>query len=197
MRPIDELSDKDYTKLITEAWDFGCMDKTIPKHAARLWHDGFAKHILVSGASGTLNANAKKTEAEIFRDILVVEGVEPAAIILEKTATNIRENVLFGMEALIHKGVCPKKLCIVAKPFAMRRCAATFKKCFPKVEVIPTPPPGKPLDFLDRSRRVYIERLVAELERLQLYGDKGDIAPVHIPEKVRLAAVNIERYLQQ
>lgn len=168
---------------------FGSRDLRVPTRAARLFCDGHASRVLVSGSFGLLTRDVfPKPEAEVFADCLVDRGVPRSAIVVEPRATNTLENVRFGMTALQAGGVAPRTLLLVAKEFVMRRCVATFGQAFPDVRVTPCPPLGGVASAVDRTPRAFSARLVAELDRLDRYGSRGDIRPQAIPATVRAAA---------
>ena len=76
-------------------------------------------------------------EAEVMRDLAVVNGVPAAAIVLEQRAANTRENVLFTAAILREHGW--RKVLLVSSPYHMRRAMLTWRRAAPDVTVIPTP----------------------------------------------------------
>ena len=133
----------------------------------------------------------ERPEALVFRDRLLQHGVPPEAIVTETEAGNTLENVLLGLAALRRRGIAVGSALLVAKPFVMRRCAATFARHAPDVRVRCCPPRTDLLRSVDRPREVFAARLAAELDRLARYGAAGDIAVQAVPEAVRAAARRI------
>lgn len=164
---------------------FGGLDLAVPRQAASLYRSGFASQLLITGNAGLLTKDVfLEPECIVFRNEAVSHGVPLDAIITEDKATNTGENVEFGMSLLRSMGWAPHSALLVAKPFLMRRCLATFEKKFPNVVVRPAPPEGPWSEFLDRPEPEFVARLVAELDRLRNYSRNGFIAEVSIPDSV-------------
>lgn len=173
---------------------FGGIDIEVPRWAAALWQQKVAPSVLVTGKAGLLTSKHfnDKTEADVFADELIRAGVPDASILRETEATNTGQNVEFGMKTLTDQGIEVRSLILVAKPFIMRRCIATFAKQFPNISVLPSPPPCGIIKSIDRNRSEYALRLVAEVERLSQYSKKGFIEPVIIPDDVRNSIKTVE-----
>lgn len=171
---------------------FGSQALAVPKRAAELYHDGYAPIVLASGRYGRMTRDVfDQPEALVFRDRLVQDGVPPAAIVTETEAGNTLENVRFGVAALHRKRIAVASALLVAKPFVMRRCAATFARQAPDIRVRCCPPQTDLVRSIDRAPASFAARLVAELDRLERYAAAGDIASQAIPEPVRAAARRI------
>ena len=148
--------------------------------------------MLVSGRYGRMTREVfDQPEALVFRDRLLRDGVPPAAIVTETEAGNTLENVRYGLAALRRRGVAVGSALLVAKPFVMRRCAATFARQAPGVRVRCCPPETDLLRSIDRAPAAFASRLVAEVERLDRYGAAGDIAEQTVPAAVRQAVRRI------
>ena len=168
---------------------FGSQAFAVPARAADLYRAGHAPLVLVSGRYGRMTRGRfAATEAEVFRDRLVQDGVPPESIVVEPDAGNTLENVRFGLTALHRRGVTVRRALLVAKPFVMRRCAATFARQAPDIEVRCCPPTTSLAASIDRAPDVFAARLAAELDRLDRYAAAGDIAPQAIPAAVRAVA---------
>lgn len=204
------MDDKQYEELLRPVWDylavseppsrsdaifvFGGIDMLVPRYASKLWHEGFADIIVVSGSAGALTRrHFGEPEAVIFKREIIQSGVPADAILTESRATNTGQNVEFGMKAALRRIPQIGTVLLVAKPFIMRRCVATFSKQFPDVIAIPSPPPGRIVDFIDRDRREFGMRLVEELDRLGAYSAKGFISDVEIPLDVRASAEGLRQ----
>ena len=171
---------------------FGSQAFEVPARAAELYRDGHAPVVLASGRYGRMTRDVfDRPEALVFRDRLVRDGVPGAAVVTETEAGNTLENVLFGLAALRREGIVVGSALLVAKPFVMRRCAATFARQAPDVRVRCCPPRTDLLRSIDRAPASFAARLVAELDRLERYAAAGDIAPQTIPRPVRAAARRI------
>lgn len=171
---------------------FGSQALAVPARAADLFRAGHAPVVLVSGRFGRMTrAVFDRPEALVFRDRLVADGVPAGAIVVETEAANTLENVRFGLAALGRAGIAVRSALLVAKPFVMRRCAATFGRQAPGVHVRCCPPATDLVASIDRPPAAFAARLVAELERLDRYASAGDIEPQTVPEPVRAAARRI------
>ena len=173
---------------------FGSQDLRVADRAAELFLDNHAPTILVTGSYGRMTRGVfEKPEALIFRDRLVRLGIPENAVICEPWAANTLENVRFGLRVLRRRGVNIRSALLVAKGFVTRRCVATFAAEQPEIVVRACPPTTRLEDSIDRTPKEFIARLVAELDRLEYYGTKGDIVRGPIPRNVLLAAMQIRK----
>ena len=171
---------------------FGSQDLRVADRAAELFLDSHAPTILVTGRYGRMTRGVfEKPEALIFRDRLVRSAIPENSIVCEPRATNTLENVRFGLRMLRRRGVNVRSALLVAKGFVTRRCVATFEAEQPDILVRACPPTTRLEDSIDRTPEEFIARLVAELDRLEYYGAKGDIVCEPIPRDVRVAAMKI------
>ena len=171
---------------------FGSQDLAMPDRAAELYRAGHAPAILVTGGFGRLTRGVfDRPEALVFRARLVAAGVPEAAIVAETEAGNTLENVRLGLAALRSAGCPAGSALLVAKGFVTRRAVATFAAQAPHMHVRACPPATRLADAMDRPPDAFAARLVAELDRLDGYGARGDIARQRIPSAVRDAARRI------
>jgi len=171
---------------------FGSQALAVPVRAAELYRAGHAPVVLVTGHYGRMTRGLfDRPEALVFRDRLLRDGVPREAIVTETEAGNTLENVVFGLAALSRKRIAVGSALLVAKPFVMRRCAATFARQAPDIRVRCCPPQTDVQRSVDRTPAAFAARLAAELERLERYAAKGDTAPQVIPDTVRAAARRI------
>jgi hypothetical protein len=212
-RTVGELRGEAYVELLAPIWSylsvrqapvdadvvfaFGCASLSVPQRAANLMLDGLAPHVLVSGGVGRRAGELYgSSEAAVFSRHLEWLGVPPEAVVAEDRAANTGENVTLGMRALARRGIGVRRALLVAKPFVMRRCAATFRRWHPAVETVCCPPAGGVLDFAERSRPAFAARLLAELDRLDSYPALGFVAPEPPPPvAVAEAAARVRRLL--
>ena len=171
---------------------FGSQALAVPARAAELYRAGHAPVVLVSGRYGRMTRGVfDRPEALIFRDRLVRDGVPAAAVVTETEAGNTLENVRLGLAALDRRRIPVRSALLVAKPFVMRRCAATFARQAPHVRVRCCPPAATLPASIDRPPAAFAARLAAEVERLDRYAAAGDVAPQPMPAAVRAAALRI------
>src|SRR5439155_15345336 len=76
-------------------------------------------------------------EAEVMKELAIANGVPASAIVLEQSAKNTHENVLFTDAILREHGW--KKILLVSSPYHMRRAMLTWRRAAPEVMVIPEP----------------------------------------------------------
>ena len=171
---------------------FGSQDLAMPDRAADLYSAGYAPTVLVTGGFGRMTRGVfDEPEALVFRARMVAAGVPEAAIVTEIEAGNTLENVRLGLAALRRAGRPVRSALLVAKGFVTRRAVATFAAQAPDVRVRACPPTARLADALDRPPDAFAARLVAEIDRLDRYGARGDIARQRIPLAVRAAVQRI------
>ena len=103
----------------------GSFDPMVAVCAAALWHARVAPIIIMSGGiahrDSLLATGWDSSEAQVFADVAVKEGVPRQAIILEDKAQNTGEN-FSRSKALSEKlGLKISSLIVVAKPYMTRR----------------------------------------------------------------------------
>lgn len=104
-------------------------------HAARLYKQGLAPRIIVSGGRGPglEDRTDIASEAVTIRRLLMDFGVPESAISLEEKSRNTRENAEFTQRMV---GESP--VALVTSAFHMPRAYATFQKYNVKVSAYPT-----------------------------------------------------------
>lgn len=114
----------------------GNNDLACPNHAAAIYHEMQNRNqkppkIMVSGKGGHTTIFAKPvvtTEAEAFEKVLIELGVAPEDIILEKKATNTRENIVLSEKILKEKGITHNRLALITSPGIQQKSYQTFLK---------------------------------------------------------------------
>ncbi|PSU35956.1 YdcF family protein [Photobacterium lutimaris] len=162
-------------------------DIRVAEHAAKLFLDGFAPYIVFSGGEGELTRGMfKGSEAEAFAEVALDMGVPEQAILVEPQSTNTGENVQFTRALLETKGLNPKSLIIVQKPFMERRAYATFQQNWPGKKVAVTSPkidfdeyPNETLSYSDM-----INVMLGDLQRIKVYPTYGYSVEQEIPDEV-------------
>src|SRR6266496_297863 len=132
-------------RLAQVVWDYHCLrqqpepadviialgshDLRVAEFAADLYRRGYGSWLLCTGGiahQGDLLATPwHKSEAEMFADVAVHRDVPRHRILLETKATNTAENLRLGRELLAERGLEPRNIVIVVKPFMLRRAWAT------------------------------------------------------------------------
>lgn len=104
-------------------------------YAARIYKEGKAPHILLSGGEITWMNSTSSTPAGEMAEILQFLGVPQDALWLENKSQNTRENAVFSKLILDEKGI--KKILLITSAAHMPRAVAVFQKL--GIEVIPLP----------------------------------------------------------
>lgn len=166
----------------------GGYDTGIAKHSADLYNKGFAPLILFSGKSGKFTKDVfEKSEAEVFSEIAIQNGVPNQNILIENMSTNTGENVLFSKKLLLDKNIKVEKVIVVSKPYMERRAYATFMKQWPGVKIILASMPigiEQYLSGFGMDKDVVINTIVADTQKIKLYPERGYQISQEIPEQV-------------
>ena len=173
---------------------FGCYDEDIPRRCAELFHREFAPYVCFSGGLGRNTDKLwTKSEAERFAAIAVSEGVPAERIILENKSTNSAENLLFTPKILAEAGVKAEKIIAVHKPYMERRLWAAMQVYWPQVQAVYTSPQVSVEEHIAHAEKIgmtrkgVIETIVGDVQRMEIYAEKGYQARVEIPDAVRKA----------
>lgn len=76
------------------AADFGDgVDRVL--YSARLYHEGIAPRIIISGGNWQVGDTERPSEASIMRELLISLGVAPNDIFIEEKSRTTRENFMF------------------------------------------------------------------------------------------------------
>ena len=173
---------------------FGCYDEDIPRRCAELFHAGIAPYVCFSGGLGRNTSGIwSKSEAERFAAIAISEGVPENRIILENKSTNSAENLLFTPRVLAEAGVKAEKIIAVHKPYMEKRLWAAMQVYWPDVQAVYTSPQVSVEEHIAHAvkigmtRKGVIETIVGDVQRMELYAEKGYQRAVEIPDEVRNA----------
>ncbi|EAP93347.1 hypothetical protein V12B01_03238 [Vibrio splendidus 12B01] len=164
-------------------------DTRVAEYAAELYHQGVAPYIVFSGGVGRFTEGSfERSEAETFAAIARDAGVPDSDIIIEKHATNTGENVRFTHELLTERGLSPKRLTLVQKPFMEKRTYATFSKQWPEesVEITVTSQWQNWDDYFNEELPLdmVLGALIADYERIKFYPAQGFQIEMPIPDDV-------------
>lgn len=186
----------------------GSFDPQAAVHAASLWKAGLAPVVIMSGGiahrGGVLDTGWDRSEARVFADVAVGEGVPQDAILLEDRAQNTGDNFVFGLAVAEQMNIRPKKLLVVAKPYMTRRGFATGRKLKPEVELLMQCERIDVTDYFAREpdpERTMLA-LVGDLHRIIVYPGLGfqiaqDVPPEVVDALGRLVAVGYGARLVQ
>jgi len=181
------------------------LDTRVAERGAQLFLSGYGEYLIFSGGAGKLTADRfAKPEAEVFADVAREMGVPDDKIVVENKSTNTGENVRFTYNLLREKGLQPRSLILLQKPYMERRTLATFQKQWPdpRTGFTVTSPQ---LDFAsypneDNPRDLVINVMVGDLVRIRDYPARGFQTAQDIPDEVweagrRLVAAGYDGHL--
>jgi uncharacterized SAM-binding protein YcdF (DUF218 family) len=103
--------------------------------AARLYRQGSAPHILLSGGNITWMDSRSATPAQDMAELLQLMGVPPEALWLQDASRNTSEDALYSSRMLKEKGIL--RVVLVTSAMHMPRSVALFAR--QGIEVIPAP----------------------------------------------------------
>ncbi|MGB3587826.1 MAG: YdcF family protein [Tunicatimonas sp.] len=173
----------------------GSHDTRVAERAVELYHQGLSKWLILSGGLGRLTEGIWQTsEADLFREIALKQGVPDHNILVENRSTNSGENFSFT-EILLREHKLFDILhsfIVVQKPYMERRAYTTFKKHWPTKECRVTSPQSGFEQYCQSShpeinREAVIHLMVGDLQRLWVYADQGFQVPVQVPDQVMQA----------
>lgn len=180
----------------------GSHDVRVAEHAARVWQDGWAPLIALSGGRGKVTETWAESEASVFAGVAEGLDVPRSAMVIEEEATNTGDNITRTRALLESRGIEVRRAILVAKPYMARRAVATARKQWPEVDWLVSTAdvtlPGYTKGDASESRT--IELLVGDLQRIKVYADRGFQAPMEIPAAVwsayeQLVALGFNRYV--
>ncbi|HSX02740.1 MAG TPA: HAD-IA family hydrolase [Candidatus Saccharimonadia bacterium] len=167
----------------------GSSDLRVGEYAAKLFLEGYADWLVVSGGLGKITKDRfNKPEAEVFADIAVRMGVPRDRIIIEPEATNTGQNITLTHKLLEGRGLRPASLIVVTKPYMERRTYATFQKQWPDTatKLIVSSPPIEYADYATEElpKELVINIMVGDLQRIKEYPKLGFQIEQDIPPNV-------------
>lgn len=166
---------------------FGSYNPIVGERAAELFLQGYAPIVVFSGNRSDSTTTWKKTEAETMADVAVNAGLPKDRILLETKAKNSGENTQFSKALLAARGITPKRIIVVQKPYAERRAFATVRHQWPEAEVQVTSPQltyEKYVANSDRDKKRIINTIVGDIQRIKVYAKLGFQIPQEMPDDV-------------
>jgi uncharacterized SAM-binding protein YcdF (DUF218 family) len=167
---------------------FGGHDLRIADWAAKLWLDGWAPKLIISGGLGYYTSKIwHEPEAHKFRRIAIEKGVDADAILIEDQSRNSGENVVRTLEVLHHHRMTLRRAICVQKPYMERRVLLTLKKQWPTCDFLLSSPPI-PYERYPHPDVIEFEKLINEIvgqvDRVEKYPLLGFTAKEEVPEGV-------------
>ena len=159
----------------------GCVNLDIPIKCAELYKKGLAPKILFAGGLGKVTKdNFQKSEAEIYKEIALKNGVLEKDIIIEDKSTNTGDNFRFAKEILTKNNIKWDSICIVHRPFGERRTYSSAQSILSDKEIYITSPSTTFEEYLtDLEKRteteIYneISVIVGDIQRMIIYPQFG------------------------
>ena len=168
----------------------GSHDPGVATWAAALYHRGMFPLLVFTGANApTTRARFPRGEAVHYREAALALGVPDAAVLVEPRATNTAENVVLTRELLRRRGVEPRSVTLVTRPYQQRRAAATCRRQWPEVELVCTSLPQDLDAYLAAvgDTDLVLTMLVGDTERIERYAELGHAIRQELPDDVREA----------
>lgn len=165
----------------------GNHDPRTMEWAAQLFSERWAPFVVISG--GEVDYALKmwgKSEADYFFEVGVKNGIPSDKILLENQAKNTGENAIFTRRLLEENRIACEKILAIQKPYMERRTFATFKKQWPEINVIVSSPPISFGDYVNTaiSEESFLNRMVADLQKIRVYPELGFQIKQEIPNDV-------------
>lgn len=169
----------------------GCANLDIPIKCAELYKEGYAHKIIFAGGYGKITKDEfSKTEAEIYKEIAIQNGVKAEDIILENRSTNTGDNFRFALKIINEKNIKADKVLIVHKKLNERRTFSSAKSILLDKDITITSPDitfDDFINFLDNNeekRENIISVLIGDIQRIAIYPQFGWQIENEIPDKV-------------
>lgn len=162
--------------------------------AAELFKKGLAPKIVTISDWGTFsNPDWKeKGEAFIFHQELLKLGIPDKDIYWLSIIKNSLEEAQEALPFMKKNKIFPQKMILVDRPVHQRREFATFVSQNPDLKII-----NCPADEPFNPNQETLDRVVAEMERLEKYAKEGDLTPQTILLKVEKAWKNLQFKVQR
>ncbi len=166
-------------------------DTIVAERAAEIYLAGWAPLLIFSGGHGAITRRLwTEPEAEVFARIARECGVPADSILTESASTNTGENITLTRALLESKGLTPRSLIVVQKPYMERRSFATIRQVWPDVDVVVTSPELSFDEYLARhaagplSAQDIVSIMVGDLQRIRVYPQRGFQIRQAIPDDV-------------
>lgn len=124
----------------------------IAEKAADLWGKGYSQYLLPSGkysvkrgyfpgvqSKANIYNKSYQTECDFLKDVLVTNGVDENAVLIEDEATNTYENAVFSKKVSNNNKLNIQKAMICCKSFHARRCLMYYQLLYPQTQFIVCP----------------------------------------------------------
>lgn len=171
----------------------GCGNLEIPVRCAQLMIENIADYIIFTGGLGKYTKNTfKHSEARIFEQIAIQQGVSPNKIYVEENSTNLPENFINTKELVRRENLTLNSMLLVHSPITTRRTLATAKVYFPEKRILVTTPTSEFEEYIQmlEQRNVLeesIQILVGNIQRMIVTPPMGYQIKTKLPKGVEEA----------
>ena len=165
-------------------------DLRVCDHACELIDSGYSDTLVLSGKAGNWTRHIwNETEAQIFYERAISNGIDEEKIFLEPEATNFGENITFS-RALIPDA---KTVTFISKPNSLLRVKLTAEAKWPEItSYVSCPDIAFPNEVSNMIGVLGIlNEMVGDIERIQRYPGLGYQVPHVLPKQI----VNAWEYL--
>ncbi len=165
----------------------GNSDIRTAQAAAKLFNEGYGEILVTTGGFGRLSKDLfTKSEAQLFADEAIKLGVPIEKIFIEDNSTNTFDNMRFTKKLLTKKGITPKTILIVTKPYMERRALATTLAVWNDAHIIVSSPALNfdtyPNDMI--SFDLLVNMIVGDTQRLMIFSESGHVPRQDFPQEV-------------
>lgn len=170
----------------------GCLNLKIPVRCSKLIKQGYADKVIFTGGLGKLTQNEfKKSEAEIFKQIAIENGINENSIFVENKSTNTGDNFKFTKKIMEENNINANKIIIVHNNLSRRRTLNAAKVVFPDKKLSITSPKltfEESIENLnsktDMQAKNIISVMVGDIQRIIIFPQFGWQVKDIVPDKV-------------
>jgi uncharacterized SAM-binding protein YcdF (DUF218 family) len=170
----------------------GSNDLRVATYAAEVANGNRRAVVVCSGGiahrGDLLDTGWDEPEADVVAQEMIRAGVDPANILVERTATNTAENVVQTRAILEKARIIVQRLMVVQKPFMCLRALLTTQQNWPGITVGVSHEPISFRAYFERiGRTSLVDIIVGDTQRVINYAQRGFFVPVEIPPAVQEA----------
>jgi len=206
---VNKLIDETTKNLLKTMWDYmvldmdippkldliigcGCENLEIPVRCSNLIKKGYANYIIFSGGLGKITSKIFNiSEAEIYKQIAIENGIDGNKILIENKSTNTGNNFRFSIKIIEEANITDDKILIVHSKFSERRTLATAKAIITDKELYITSPNISFEEYINRMNQKeddlvknIISVIVGDVQRMIIFPQFGWQIEQDVPQNV-------------
>lgn len=170
----------------------GCLNLEIPIKCVQLLKDNYADNIIFSGGLGKLTSKTfQKTEAEIYKEIAIENGVDKNKIFIENKSTNTGDNFRLSLKIIEQNKIKSDKIIIVHNNLSQRRTLSTAKAIIKDKQLSITSPRKTFDQFIQKLNNGTKEQtnntisvIVGDIQRMIIFPQLGWQIRNEVPDKI-------------